>query len=1375
MDLWGTPGPPISWGYVPTMEVGQACDLVADIVSTTADSVLVSLYPGGFRAKMIGALKVPGDCPSIGVFNACLLDKNPIPCFLVEDPTDVLYHHRSDRSDFSSVIELCAGLGIGTIGVQTAGLTPVCAVDWSPRMLRAFAEMHPDVPTVLGDLCCKDTIKKVYKVHPRSAVLMSGFSCQPFSSGGQQRGAEDQRSGTLLGTLRAAYMLRSVAVLLECVQEAGRNAMVRHQIESFQAQCMFHLSETILRLEDIWVSKRARWWACLTAPFIGPVQLNAFVPLDFPSVPRDLLPCPISLESAAMAQLELLDEELAAFLRYQPDLSRLFIKRGAKAPTALHSWGSQVVGCECGCREYGFSHDTLASRGLYGILMPVYDNLGPEHTEFPRVRHPHPTEVAVLTGVPEMVWPSNLRLCLAGLGQQASPLHSVWIAAQLLRHVDIVFTGASTLDPMECLQEIRGRVMTIADHLEFARVPCADLPEPPVEVALDSPTEDTSNMPWVQFCHLGGPEDVTVVHYHDPVPFVARVTDPETTIAAVACATNEMLGLDENVRVVDCSSGLNLHFSTPARGLCLWICPIPVVVVQPPPAVISPTIPWRAEESVADEPTGSTHTGIDADPVPDADNAAPPIARPEPLVSLDASRLLLVPEPSVTDVSLVQALRKQTIDVESRKAILANQGNLWSDDELCWHVDRLMVAANKRTWVFLDPLLAAEAVKRPSFDLLQQWFRSFPSKPTAVVGLVPIDNHWVPFLWTWTVHCMIASSWDVPGSPGAGLSVLHQALSNVVGSRTFTIHVVHRKFAVGEFCGICALRFLDHMLRGKMLPTDMNEVRQLHAMGRSMFVEFLDSCSTVSRPWIWCAGLDSKASERLFALLQEHGVTASQVVHRSSLLVQAIGAAAAQKALTSGQPWRALKGAANNCRPPFQLVLPQELEEAVQKKAAQGGVKGKRKKHSTAPPAVPKPETPAVLDPSKLALEEGTFVNPADEELGQIQMKAIGPFVQGVILTTLEESAAYLKAGQLVSNGALGLVLLNADESQLVTSLAWSFMRVVLRCQANGEPMIAPAFLVQLGKAPVVPKTVQDPHTVLHAPAMCCKIALYRDEVDGDWVQVVRSPVKFVLSHLAPLLVCQQSTPGQSCSCGKWHPPVDAVVADPVLDIWRRQWLSLTFRPAAPDQADVFLFNLRCLAEVERTLLSCSGQAGIYIEPRTLDARDPLTDYQVLWLPKTPLGELQRLQQCTPQIIGLARMGARTGVRTRTEDAATLAKQLKPGSIFLAAGLGPLPFGMDRLSVSRLCSQWGWQARPMHPSRAVEGTLGTMWLVQACTGPPNAVVRYQGTEVVITKLQEKQDTAPTLTSQVIGSSNTVQLCKKATGSPASDPWLINDP
>lgn len=628
---------------------------------------------------------------------------------------------------------------------------------------------------------------------------------------------------------------------------------------------------------------------------------------------------------------------------------------------------------------------------------------------------------------------------------------------------------------------------------------------------------------------------------------------------------------------------------------------------------------------------------------------------------------------------------------------------------------------------------------------------------------------------------MIAASWDVPGSPPQEFSTLHSALAMAVGSRTFTAHIVHRKFAIDSFCGICALRFLDSMIRGKMLPTDISECQYLHSVGRSLFVAHLDTLSDTPRAWMFGAGLDAKASERLHNLLLEHGVEPTQVTNRTNLLLQAIGIPAAQKALTGGQPWRSLKQAANGCKPPFQLVLPAELDLAVQKKAQDGGVRGKRKKAPGPPKAQPKHEAPAALDPAKLYIEDESFVAPDGTVLPQLQMTDIGPLAAGVVLTSLDEASAYLKAAQLVSQGPLALLIINTDEITAPTSLSWCSVRSVLRCHANGEPLIAPGVLVQLGKFCVSPKPVDSLPEVMHASAACLKLALYRDSIEGDWQQVVQSPVKYVLSLLEPLQTCSVPSGDNPCSCPKWHPGPDDVVADPVIDVWRRQWLSGSFRPVAPAQADIFLVNVRVLESLSGRLLCCSGRGGLFLEPRSLDGRDPLLDFQILWLAKTPIDELHRLQQCTPGIRGLARLGSRLGVRCLVKDAPELARTLKPNSIFLAAGsklvyeVGPLPFGMDRLSVSKLCGSWQWQARPMHPARSAEGHLGNIWIVQASAPPPQSVFRYQGREIVITSVPEKVVNVAPAPSKVVGSSATVKLCSKDASSSTVDPWILNDP
>ena len=1359
----------MTWKFDANLGVGESVDVVADIVVSTSDSVLANLWPCGTKVKVVGHADPPAQCISMTLFGAKILQQSPLVVLSAEAPGSVIYHRRAVRDDLWNVIELCAGMGVGCMGFQHAGMKVAAAVEWSQPFAEAFAESHPDVPIFHGDIGDTTILQKVHAAHPFPCAMMCGFSCQPFSTGGAQQGALDVRSATLPKTLKAAHLLRAVVVILECVPDAGSNNMVRGLVDTFVQEFGYHLSEVQLKLEDVWVSRRSRWWAVLAAPFIGAVPLPAFVASAHPSIPRDIFQSPLAISADELAQLILEGDELAEFLRYEPQLGRMFLKLDVKAPTALHSWSNQLTPCPCLCRSAGFSHQTLSTRGLFGLLIPLPNEDGVSDSVLPAVRHIHPTEVALLNGVPNVVWPDNLRLANAGLGQMASPLHSVWIAGYLQKHVDEVFLGHSSVDPPYLMDKLGGFVLTLAEMMDFLPVPPELLPDPPVlEESL--PSDDVSNSPWAQFRHMGGPDEVTVVHESDRVPYVVRLNDPDDTIAAVAVASSELMGCEERgLKIVNCANGLSLAFGTQARGLCLWFTQHAVLDADQPVELISPTLPWEAEEDPVDVPE------LSVAPVPTGSGTL------EPLASLCADRLILVSEPSITDFGLLQALRAQSMSVEARKIILGNQGTLWADDEIWFHVCQLLQISRKPTWAAIDPLLCAEAIKRPSSGLIGQWLRSLPTKPTALLGVVCVDQHWVPFLWTWNAHCVIATCWDIPGSPAKGLSVLHQGIAQAVGSRTFTVHVVHRTFAVDKLCGICSIRFIDNMLRGKLLPESEDAAFQCHAAARSLFVAHLDSNSSVPRPWIFGAGLDLKTSERLHGLLSEHGVAVDQVSSRATLLLQAVGVGAVQKALQSGQPWRGLKAAANQIKPPFQLVLPAELEAAVSKKAAKGGLKGRKKAPASSSKVPAKPDPPQGLDPAKLVVEEGLFTSVDGEPVGQCSISDLGPFQSGVCLCTVDQAAAYLRAGQLISQGALALVVLNAEESQLATSLSWSFMRVILRCQANGEPILVPAYLVQLGKVVVHSRPETAPSDVLHVSAACLKVAIFRDSVD-DWSQVIKAPVKYLLAHVPPLQACS-AAPASVCTCPKWHPGVDSSVEDPVLDVWRRQWVSLSFMQSAPEHAEIFIVNLRCVESQFLAVLGCSGRSGIFFEPRSLDAREPHLDFQVLWMPKTEVAELLRLQQCHHGILGLARVGSRFGLRARLADAPELARTLKPGSVFLAAGarttfeVGPLPFGCDRLTVAKLCAQWKWQARPLHPCRTVDSALGNMWRVQACSPPPSSVVRYHGNEVVITKVADPEGPSTAQVAQVIGNSAVVQMCSKdSKAAPAGpDPWLKSDP
>ena len=256
--VWGDPGVSRHWAWQPDTALGSKVDVVADLISHHEGGALTSLVPCGTKAKFFG-VSIPSDCCCISVFDAKLLDNVPFLVFEVEDPTDVLYRKRGNRQDLYNVVELCSGIGIGAFGFIEAGMKVVAACDWSGPFTEAFSEIHPQTPVVHGDICSKDVVKELHKMHGRPGILMSGFSCQPFSSGGQQLGALDRRSNTLEQSLKVGHMLRSLVYVLECVQDAGTNAMVRNQLDRFRQECKFHLSEVILKLEDIWVSRRSRW------------------------------------------------------------------------------------------------------------------------------------------------------------------------------------------------------------------------------------------------------------------------------------------------------------------------------------------------------------------------------------------------------------------------------------------------------------------------------------------------------------------------------------------------------------------------------------------------------------------------------------------------------------------------------------------------------------------------------------------------------------------------------------------------------------------------------------------------------------------------------------------------------------------------------------------------------------------------------------------------------------------------------------------------------------------------------------------------------------------------------------------------------------
>ena len=691
-----------------------------------------------------------------------------------------------------------------------------------------------------------------------------------------------------------------------------------------------------------------------------------------------------------------------------------------------------------------------------------------------------------------------------------------------------------------------------------------------------------------------------------------------------------------------------------------------------------------------------------------------------------------------------------------------------------------LLSQGEKIGLFVPPVLASEGLKRNVVHLLVQWLETLEVRPTTLIGAVPCGGHWIPFLWTWTSESLTAHSWDVAGNTPRCLNTLHDAVCKAVGSRTFICSIHHRNFSTSDYCGLCAVRWLDHKIKGRMLPTCVDGVHYLHDVARRQYLEFVEARPEVSRPWIWASGLDSKATTRLKDLLSQHGVPEQQLETRVALLSQSIGAAALQDAMTSANPWRLLKQLANQQKPTLQIVLPEELAAVVQSRASAGKIQSRKAKGKGKGTGKGPPKKPADLDPAKLCFDGDAFVSAENKLLPQIDLKMVGPLAEGVFLSTPGMLEALLRAGQPVSKMALAAILLNVDFAHFSTDLPWAQIRLVLRCRANNEPMLLSAVMVQLGSITVGQKSSDSDLAIPCADAACIKVAVYRDSISIPWNDFVQAPIRYVMAVLQPLCVCTSCCGSPDPSCVRWHVREDGP-PEAVLDLWRRQWTSFTFKPCEPSDASIFWVNIRYVFAIQESVLRCSGNDGVFVEPRSLGSKQGLLDFQVIWLPKDNLAELQRLQQCHVLVLGLARLGSRLGLRVAARDAAELTSLVKPGSIFLASGdrqeyeAGPFPYGVDRLCLNKLCTAWKWQARPLHPVRSVEGGLGTVWLLQASHEPPEQVLSYRGGKIVITKVSKQaqpEQSAPA----VIGTSSTMALCQleKAVARPV-DPWLKVDP
>lgn len=368
-----------------------------------------------------------GSGSTYSLMNVEFRKQYPIPVVRMDEDSVTFKHDRPSWATMHQVIEMCAGFGGMSQGLATSGFQTVVAVDFNQKMLDLFVQQ--DGPSVVhGDVCSLTTLVKIWDVARGSGTIAAGFACQPFSLLGDQKAGDDSRSLCLQGILASAYYLQVQAVILECVQPASNNSYVLGEIAKFLEVSGFHCVQCDLNLAEIWPCRRNRAWWLLSSPMLGKIPVQPWQKLTQLNQVKQVIPSIQPWDANDEEALSLRPVELAAFGIYDDTYMKFLLNFDACAPCALHSWGSQVVGCECGCRLSGLSPQRIADKGLFGCLVRSCS------TDFKSsvLRHLHPNEVMMLCAFDPLVdFGTNPRLSLAAAGQMASPAQSAWLFSAL--------------------------------------------------------------------------------------------------------------------------------------------------------------------------------------------------------------------------------------------------------------------------------------------------------------------------------------------------------------------------------------------------------------------------------------------------------------------------------------------------------------------------------------------------------------------------------------------------------------------------------------------------------------------------------------------------------------------------------------------------------------------------------------------------------------------------------------------------------------------------------------------------------------------------------------------------------------------------------
>ena len=1262
-----------------------------------------------FKQQCLTDVKIPSGNTVVTLFRVQKRIINDQVWILETAQSSVSVHRPFSMDQIASVTETCAGLGIVDQGYIACGAKIVASNDMNIKFCQWLHNHGKN--TITGDIQFPSTVQKLSKQH--RSCLSPAVSCQPWSRLGDQKGGSDPRAQSLVGTLRAAHLLQSPLILLECTPTAEQAEWFQGVLQTFVDQTGYHLSQRQLHLQALWPAKRSRWWGVLTHPALGCMTIPDFPKIAFAPSLVHLFPKLCNMEKSQEEELALDLYELRQFYNSKEGIQKHMVQYYSPMPTATHSWGSQVKDCKCGCRASGFSTARIEEKGLYAQLVPISGESDMGGYKVQNLRHLHPGEVALANGASPLVvgnTPNSTRLELAGVGQCASPIQGLWVYANILQQIQKKF-GLDQIDPTDTLKQYGKQLFQIRD--EWLQVTEQDKNEyiKRFEMAWDligKPNEEFHKMVEDKFSPKQ--EDSDQGKKEDEKPQTEKsgevweVPKEYGEKHTSDCSQEQLDGLDRAIKqqfgkeeVVkynqqeEFSNGGVPGFENKNKGKRkhaeVEVDGAPNNEAGGSHLMASPLPEHGTEENKTDHQEHQEPDSIGVQTIHEGQTCPCTVFVPPTKVAklIQAEKKLtpnVVPlnwlgQPLGDECStpqrvvrFVQDFPQKPLNWEAmsdltRGEVLWKQQGWVANDEMQYYLQIIAEEFPEQVQQLAIITNNPEGYELLGRHLIQLAAQSYQQSKT-IGSVILHQEHWTPIVVT-VKEDHVHVQTDAMFKPM--LDIICQEFWPM-GQSTVDGEVIPNIFP--NDCGFQAVAWIHAKLMG--LPAVAPFTDQQAVEWRVVFHQELTRWNRHSQSQVWLKFGGTSSSEQLKSLLAEHGVHEQRVEECATQLKQALGSNVVEQVLRSPKPWADLKARANLHKPPLQIVLASELQTMIKARAAAGKPFGNKhnKQKKGNPPIVQ-------LKSNQLAIPHAVFKQEDGVELSQVLSTQVHGKNQGIILANIEEALPYFGVSSAVSKEGLGLLVIEHADHRLPKQ--HSLVRVPLTCKATNEPMLITCALIQLGMKEVARNIPSQCLAVQEVENMVIKVMVYKDQYGEEWNEFIEKPVKTLLAQT----------------------PFDQIDPQNIMDVWDRQYLNNKLSKTTVKDSTLFAVSIRVKASVGAHLVSCSGTDGKYYEPRTSNGRQPSHLYQVVWLHQKSYGEAVLARQTTDIETTLVRSGDRYGLRVENQNAEKVHQAHRPDLQFLSGTelrkyrLAPIPYGSTKQSLAAIFQKWQWPARPLGP------------------------------------------------------------------------------